>query len=71
MGPPEDQVNSNVKRDPAPGGFIMAIGRVIYKHNQRPKPFIWTAKASDILEKVKRARRGLDPALRLTGQSRE
>ncbi len=24
---------------------------------RKPKPFIWTAKASDILEKVKRARR--------------
>jgi hypothetical protein len=32
----------------------------IDKHNQSPKPFIWTAKASDILEKVKRARRALD-----------
>jgi hypothetical protein len=25
-------------------------------HNTDPKPFIWTAKATDILEKVKRAR---------------
>jgi DNA-binding helix-hairpin-helix protein with protein kinase domain len=33
----------------------MAIGDYIDKHNQNPKPFIWTAKASDILEKVKRA----------------
>jgi len=40
--------------------LIMAIGDYIDKHNQRPKPFIWTAKASDILEKVKRARRSLD-----------
>jgi transposase len=40
--------------------LIMAIGEYIDKHNQRPKPFIWTAKASDILEKVKRARRSLD-----------
>jgi hypothetical protein len=39
--------------------LIMAIGEYIDKHNQRPKPFIWTAKASDILEKVKRARRAL------------
>ena len=40
--------------------LIMAIGEYIDKHNQRPKPFIWTAKASDILEKVKRAHRSLD-----------
>jgi hypothetical protein len=26
------------------------------RHNEQPKPFIWTARASDILEKVKRAR---------------
>jgi hypothetical protein len=31
----------------------------IYNHNRQPKPFIWTAKASDILEKVKRARAAL------------
>jgi len=30
------------------------------QHNTKPKPFIWTAKASDILEKVKRARIALD-----------
>jgi transposase len=40
--------------------LITAIGEYIDKHNQRPKPFIWTAKACDILEKVKRARRSLD-----------
>ena len=43
-----------------PEELIMAIGEYIDKHNQNPKPFIWTAKASDILEKVKRARRTLD-----------
>ena len=32
----------------------------IEQHNLDPKPFIWTAKASDILEKVTRARRSLD-----------
>jgi hypothetical protein len=32
--------------------LIMAIGDYVYRHNQNPKPFIWTAKASDILEKV-------------------
>src|SRR5271165_6755659 len=36
--------------------LIMAIGEYIDVHNQNPKPFIWTAKATDILEKVTRAR---------------
>src|SRR6267378_1936893 len=40
--------------------LIMAIIDYIDKHNDNPKPFIWTAKASDILEKVKRARKALD-----------
>lgn len=40
--------------------LIIAIGEYIDKHNQSPKPFVWTAKASDILEKVKHARRTLD-----------
>jgi transposase len=39
--------------------LIMAIGTYIDRHNENPKPFIWTARASDILEKVKRARRAL------------
>ncbi len=40
--------------------LILAIGDYIDKHNDNPKPFVWTAKASDILEKVKRARTVLD-----------
>jgi transposase len=40
--------------------LIMAIGDYIDKHNDNPKPFVWTAKAADILEKVKRARKALD-----------
>ena len=40
--------------------LIMAILDYIDHHNRAPKPFIWTAKASDILEKVKRARKALD-----------
>jgi len=39
--------------------LVMAIGTYIDRHNDDPKPFIWTARASDILEKVKRARRAL------------
>lgn len=40
--------------------LIAAIEEYIQRHNQHPKPFIWTAKASDILEKVTRARRAQD-----------
>ncbi len=40
--------------------LIDAIGTYIDRHNSQPKPFIWTAKAADILEKVKRARTVLD-----------
>ncbi len=36
--------------------LIAVIDQYIDRHNERPKPFIWTAKAADILEKVKRAR---------------
>ena len=35
--------------------LILAIGDYIDRHNENPKPFIWTAKANDILEKVTRA----------------
>jgi len=40
--------------------LIMAIGEYIDSHNENPKPFIWTAKASDILEKVTRAKNALN-----------
>lgn len=36
--------------------LIETIESYIAQHNSDPKPFVWTAKASDILEKVKRAR---------------
>ena len=39
--------------------LLQSIGEYIDNHNRQPKPFIWTAKASDILEKVKRARAAL------------
>jgi len=35
--------------------LIAAIQSYIASHNQNPKPFTWIAKASDILEKVKRS----------------
>ncbi len=40
--------------------LVVAIGDYIDKHNDKPKPFVWTAKAADILGKVKRARAVLD-----------
>ena len=39
--------------------LIETIEAYLAVHNEEPKPFIWTAKASDILEKVKRARAAL------------
>ena len=41
---------------------IDAIDEYIFHHNDDPKPFIWTTKASDILAKVMRARATLDNA---------
>ena len=35
--------------------LIVAIEKYIAVHNQNPKPFVWTAKANDILQKVIRA----------------
>ena len=37
-----------------------AINEYIAAHNAKPKPFIWTAKATDILAKVTRARAALN-----------
>jgi transposase len=42
--------------------LIMVVEGYIDHHNENPKPFIWTAKANDILEKVKRAHRSLNNA---------
>jgi transposase len=39
--------------------LIAAIADYLVHHNEDPKPFIWTKKASDILEKVARARQTL------------
>ena len=39
--------------------LIEVIDAYVAHHNQKPKPFIWTAAANDILEKVKRANRRL------------
>jgi transposase len=40
--------------------LIMVIGEYIGGHNKNPKPFIWTAKATDLLEKVTRAQTALN-----------
>jgi transposase len=40
--------------------LIEAIERYIEQHNRDPKPFIWTARASDILAKVTKARAKLN-----------
>jgi transposase len=40
--------------------LVEAIDSFIHQHNETPKPFIWTSKAKDILEKVKRARKALN-----------
>jgi len=34
---------------------VTAIQQYVAVHNENPKPFIWTAKANDILQKVIRA----------------
>jgi transposase len=39
--------------------LVAAIESYIEQNNQSPRPFIWTAKASDILQKVKLARESL------------
>jgi transposase len=40
--------------------LIEAIRAYINEQNENPKPFVWTAKAEEILEKVRRARAVLD-----------
>lgn len=40
--------------------LTQAIDDYLEAHNTNPNPFVWTAKASDILEKVKRGREKLD-----------
>jgi hypothetical protein len=40
--------------------LIAAIQAYIEHHNQNPKPFVWTAKAEDIIAKYRRAKAVLD-----------
>jgi transposase len=44
---------------PSVRNLVAAIKDYIAEHNLAPKPFIWTAKASDILAKVSRAKAAL------------
>ncbi len=37
-----------------------AIEGYVNSYNKKPKPFVWTARSSDILQKVIRARRSLN-----------
>ena len=39
--------------------LITALDAYVDLHNENPKPFIWTAKANDILAKVMRAQASL------------
>jgi hypothetical protein len=41
------------------GELVDAIEHYVSVHNKNPKPFVWTAKANDILQKVIRANRRL------------
>ncbi len=43
--------------------LVQTIAHYLEQHNQDPKPFIWTARACDILAKVTRARAKLNKAL--------
>ena len=45
---------------PTSVSWLNRVEQYIEKHNRHPKPFIWTAKASDILAKVTRDRTKLN-----------
>jgi len=40
--------------------LVSAITDYVEQHNREPQPFVWTAKADEILAKVERARRALE-----------
>jgi hypothetical protein len=60
----EDRIRRGVFRSVPE--LVQAIEDYLAHHNRQPKPFIWTAKAADILEKVKRARAALQPQIPAT-----
>ncbi len=45
---------------PSVNELVDAIMNFINEHNKNPRPFIWTANAQEIIEKVRRARVSLD-----------
>ena len=57
-----DRTENRLKRGvfKSTGELIEAIEEYIQNHNNNPKPFIWTATARDILEKVKWGREKLN-----------
>ena len=56
-----DIAQNRIKRDSfaSVSELVQAIAQYIEHHNKNPKPFIWTARASDILAKVTRAKAAL------------
>lgn len=56
-----DIADKRIRRDTfnSVAGLEMAIKLHVQQHNEDPKPFIWTASASDILAKVTRAKAAL------------
>ena len=44
--------------------LVEALEKYLNAYNQEPTPFVWTAKANDILMKVKRARAKLEQSLK-------
>jgi transposase len=44
--------------------LVEALEKYLNAYNQEPTPFVWTAKANDILMKVKRARAKLEKSLK-------
>ena len=54
----DKQIRSGVFKSVA--DLIAAIEAYIQHHNHNPKPFVWTAKAQDIIAKYRRAKAVLD-----------
>ena len=61
-----DITDKRIKRDSftSVAELKLAIDLYVAHHNAHPKPFIWTASATDILAKVTRAKAALTTASR-------
>jgi hypothetical protein len=55
----EDRIRRGVFK--SVGELESAIQDYLEHHNADPKPFVWTAAVSDILQKVARGRQTLEP----------